>query len=407
VIAFLAIVYCLGMYLTFVKFRLLPFNLAAQILTGLVGFFGLLIILFGMNYTQPFSIGMVVSEYMTPVEARVPGRVTEVPVKNNVPVKKGDVLFKMDPQPYLDGFHAAEAGLAQADIETQNAITQAIQSVNAATANVQAMEASIQATESALQATKAHLALATTRLKEYTTLASKNAGSQFEVERYSTDVNSLTDQVAAQEQQIAAQQQQLSGAKAQLAQATAGLKTAEAMRPAMLAQYQAQVASAHWNLEQTTVYAPEDGVVTQLQLQPGAMASLTPVMVFVYRKPHTLLTTTLMQNYLNTFKVGAEAEVAFPALPGKILHAQVQAIELGTRSGQLDPGGQLDANLMPKPTDRMTVRLNLQEDLKSYLLPVGSSGYVSIRGEYWKDLFIIRQVIMRWYTWTNYLFVGY
>lgn len=406
-IAFLAIVYCLGMYLVFIKFRLLPFNLLAQILCGMVGFIGLLVILFGMNFTQPFSVGVVVSEYTTPIVARVPGRVTEVPVKNNIPVKKGDVLFKMDPQPYVDGVHAAESGLAQADIQTQNAITQASQGVNAATANVQALEAAIAATESAIKATKAHLALATTRLKEHTTLASKNAGSQFEVERYSADVNSMTEQVAAQEQQLAAQHQQLAAAKAQLAQATAGLHTAQTIRPAALAQYKSQLESARWNVEQTTVYAPEDGYVTQLQLQPGAMASLTPVMVFVYTKDRTLLTATVKQNYLNTFRPGAEAEVAFPALPGKILKAKVQNIELGTKAGQLDPGGQLDANRMPMPPERMTVRLILQDDVKSILLPVGASGFVSIRGDSWRSVFIIRQVIMRWYTWTNYLFAGY
>jgi len=406
-IAFLAICYCVGLYLVFIKFRLLPFNLPAQVLSALVGFIGLLIILFGMNFTQPFSIGMVVSEYTTPVMARVPGRVIEVPVRNNAPVKKGDVLFKMDPQPYLDGVRVAESGLAQADIQTNNSVTQATQSVNAATANVQAIEAAIRATESAMEATKAHLELSTTRLKEYATLASKNAGSQFEVERYSADVNSMTDQVAAQQQQIAAQQQQLAAAKAQLAQAAAALETAKAIRPATLAQYKSQLASAQWNMEQTTVYAPEDGFVTQLQLQPGAMASVTPVMVFVYSKGRTLLTATVMQNYLNTFKSGAEAEVAFPALPGKILKANVQTIELGTKSGQLDAGGNLDANHFPASTERMTVRLVLQEDVGSVLLPVGSNGYVSIRGESWRSLFIIRQVIMRWYTWTNYLFAGY
>jgi hypothetical protein len=45
--------------------------------------------------------------------------------------------------------------------------------------------------------------------------------------------------------------------------------------------------------------------------------------------------------------------------------------------------------------------------LKDIVIPIGTNGWVSIRGEDWKDLFIIRQVIMRWYTWTNYVFTGY
>lgn len=55
----------------------------------------------------------------------------------------------------------------------------------------------------------------------------------------------------------------------------------------------------------------------------------------------------------------------------------------------------------------MFVRLHLEDDLSNYVIPVGSSGWIAVRGESWKTLFIIRQVIMRWYTWTNYIFAGY
>ncbi len=406
-IAFLATVYCVSLYLIFIKYRLLPFNLVAQIAVGLVGFFGLLIVLFGMNFTQPFSVGVTVAEYTTPVVARVPGRVTEVLVQNNSPVRKGDVLFKMDPQPYLDQMHAAEAGLVQADVQTQNSITQSAQGVSAAQANVQALEAAIQATSAAMEATKAHLALAKTRLGEYTELATQHAGSQFEVERYATDVSSLTEQVAAQQQQIAAQRQQLAAGQAQYSQAVIALETARKLRPAVLGQANSQLQAARWNLEQTAVYAPDDGYVTQLQLQPGAMASLGPVMVFVYSRDRVLLIATMKQNYLNTFKPGAEAEMAFPAIPGKILKARVHSIERATGAGQLDPDGRLRTSRTPLPNDRMFVYLDLAGDLKGRILPVGANGFVSIRGESWRSLFIIRRVIMRWYTWLNYLAPGY
>jgi multidrug resistance efflux pump len=406
-IAFLAICYCVGLYLIFIRFRLLPFNLVAQICVGLVGFVGLLIILFGMNFTQPFTIGATLSEFTTPVVARVPGRVIEVPVQNNSRVKKGDVLFRMDPQPYLDSFHAAESGLQQADIQSSTSIIQASQNINAAAANVQALDAAIQATSAAIEATKAHLGLANTRLKEYTILASKNAGSQFEVERYSADVSSLTQQVTAQQQQMAAQQQQRAAAQAQLAQAQTALAMAQKMRPAVMEQARSQVAAAKWNVDQTTVHAPEDGYVTQLQLQPGAMASLTPVMVFVYSRNRTLVVATVMQNYMNTFKPGAEAEVAVPALPGKVLKGKVTSIELATGTGQLDPDGKLKSSYAPHPPDRMFITLRLEDDLHDRVLPVGANAWVAIRGDSWQELFIIRQVIMRWYTWTNYLFAGY
>lgn len=224
----------LGLYLVFIKFRLLPFNLLAQILVGAVGFIGLLVVLFGMNYTQPFSIGTTVSGLVTQIEARVPGKVIEVDVRDDSFVRKGEVLFRMDPQPYVDQLHHAQSAYAEAEIRTSTAILRTTQSVNSASAQVQAVEAQIQATQAAIGATESQLNLAKTRLKGYTELKSKNAGSLFEVERYETDVKSLTDQVAAQNQQVAAQEQQLAAAQAQLVQAQTAHQEAVRIQPDVL-----------------------------------------------------------------------------------------------------------------------------------------------------------------------------
>jgi len=137
------------------------------------------------------------------------------------------------------------------------------------------------------------------------------------------------------------------------------------------------------------------------------MASIGPVMVMVNERNTALLKVTVMQNYVNVIKPGEEAEVAVPALPGKILHAKVVSIERATGSGALYPEGRLKSSYEPTPPDRMFAILHLNEDIKGVVLPVGSSGWIAVRGEDWKDVFIIRQVMMRWYTWSNYVFTGY
>jgi multidrug resistance efflux pump len=406
-IAILGIVYCLGAYLVFVKFRLINFNLFWQIIVGIVGFFGLLTILYGMNYTQPFSVGGTVSGFTTQIEARVPGKIIEVDVKDNSSVKKGDVLFKMDPQPYLDELQHAEAEYAASQIRTSTAIQQATQTVNAANAQVQALKAEILGTQASISAQESDLTLKKTRLKEYSELKSKNAGSEFEVEKYETDVRSETDQIAARDQQLAAQQQGLIAAQAQQVQAQAALQEAISIQPDILAQQRAEVTHKQWSYDQTTVYAPDDGYVTQVTVQPGTMASIGPVMVMVNKRDTALLKVTVMQNYVNVIKPGEIAEVAVPALPGRILHAKVVGLEMATGSGALYPEGRLKSTYEPSPPDRMFAILHLEEDLKDVILPVGSSGWIAIRGEDWKDVFIIRQVLMRWYTWSNYVFTGY
>jgi multidrug resistance efflux pump len=407
-IAILGIIYCLGAYLVFIKFRLLKFNLFWQVVVGVVGFFGLLTILYGMNYTQPFSIGSTVSGLTTQIEARVPGKVIEVFVKDNASVKKGDPLFRMDPQPYIDELHHAQASYAEAQLRTANAILQDTQTVNAANAQVQAIQAQIQATRATISAEQSDLALKKTRLKEYTELKSKNAGSEFEVEKYETDVQSATDQIAARNQQMDAQQQGLIAAQAQQVQANTALQESISIQPEVLAAAKAEVTHDQWSYDQTTAYAPDDGYVTQVTLQPGTMVSIGPVMVLVNQRSNVLLKVTVMQNYVNVVKAGELAEVAVPAMPGRILHAKVVSVEKATGSGALYPDGRLKSSYEPSPPDRMFAILHIEdEDVKGFVLPVGSSGWIAIRGENWKTVFIIRQIMMRWYTWSNYVFTGY
>jgi multidrug resistance efflux pump len=406
-IAVLGIVYCLGAYLVFIKFRLLKFNLFWQIIVGVVGFFGLLTILYGMNFTQPFSIGGTVSGLTTQIEARVPGKVIEVNVTDNAAVKKGDVLFRMDPQPYEDELHHAQATYAEDTTRTSNAILQATQTVNAANAQVQGITAQIQATQATINAETSDLELKKTRLKEYTELKSKNAGSEFEVEKYETDVKSTTEQIVARNQQMAAQQQELIAAQAQQVQARTALQEAIQIQPEILAAAKAEVDHHKWSFDQTTALAPDDGYVTQVTLQPGTMASIGPVMVLVNQRTNVLLKVTVMQNYVNVIKPGEEAEVAVPALPGRILHGKVVSLEKATGSGALYPDGRLKSSYEPAPPDRMFAVLHIDEDLEGVVLPVGSSGWIAIRGEDWKTVFIIRQILMRWYTWSNYVFTGY
>ena len=83
------------------------------------------------------------------------------------------------------------------------------------------------------------------------------------------------------------------------------------------------------------------------------------------------------------------------------------AVERATGSGALYAEGRLKRAYEPAFPDRMYVILNLEDKFKDTILPIGTNGWISIQGEDWKELFIIRRVIMRWYTWTNFVFTGY
>ena len=65
-----------------------------------------------LNIFAPTTTDVRVVKYVVPIVSQVRGRVIEVPVENNRPVKKGDVLFRIDPTPYESEVNALEAQLA-------------------------------------------------------------------------------------------------------------------------------------------------------------------------------------------------------------------------------------------------------------------------------------------------------
>jgi len=79
-------------------------------------------ILMGMAYYHPASRKARIFYITTPILPNVRGLVTEVPVKPNVPLKKGDVLFKIDPTPYQAKVEEVKAQLTFAQKRLQDVI---------------------------------------------------------------------------------------------------------------------------------------------------------------------------------------------------------------------------------------------------------------------------------------------
>src|SRR5262249_23078767 len=110
----LILTYVAFCYVVFKLFRI-PVNqwsLATATLGGGVGIFLLLVV---MSYNHPFSANARIYFAVTPILPGVKGRVVEVPVESNVPLKEGDVLFRIDPAPYKFAVDRKKAALAEAE----------------------------------------------------------------------------------------------------------------------------------------------------------------------------------------------------------------------------------------------------------------------------------------------------
>ncbi len=116
-ITFLSLCYCILVWLIFFKLKLVEFNLRAKIIVTVIWVVGIGELLVLINLYQPYSEGAKVVQFTTPVVARVSGRIVEVSAQPNVPVKKGDVLFKIDPFPYQYEVDRLKAELVQKEAQ--------------------------------------------------------------------------------------------------------------------------------------------------------------------------------------------------------------------------------------------------------------------------------------------------
>ena len=161
-----------------------------------------------LNIFAPTTTDVRVVKYIVPIVSQVRGRVIEVPVENNRPVKKGDVLFRIDPTPYETEVRALEAQLVsdEAKVGAEQARLSETQArlPDAAASERQLNEQLKQAT-SQVAALQASLDLAKKRVAQNTELAATGAGNRFDLEQAQTNVTELTAQIAAAraaEQQI-------------------------------------------------------------------------------------------------------------------------------------------------------------------------------------------------------------
>jgi multidrug resistance efflux pump len=108
-----------------------------------------------------------------------------------------------------------------------------------------------------------------------------------------------------------------------------------------VAQIEAQLENANWELSQTTIRAPADGYVTLVTASVGDRAlQAQSAMSFIVENEITLV-GLFSQNGFQTVREGAPVDIVFDNIPGRIYHARVIAIPRGIGQGQIAVSGTL------------------------------------------------------------------
>ena len=373
-------IYSFFVWLIFFKFKWLPWNIISQVIVITLPIIGLTALILLLNIVAPSSHDIRVVNYVVPITPPVRGLVTEVPIEPNRPIKKGDVLFKVDPTPYQLTVQNFEAQIARLKVQ-----------LISAEASSRNLEESLKSATGQKDAIESKLKLSKLRLQQYKELAETGAGNKFDYEQAQADVANLEGQLAST---VAAEAQ----ARETLGAKTPGGEQDEVANvKAQIAQAEAELANAKWELSQTTYYAPADGTVVALTLRPGAMAvplPMTPAMNFIEDEQWIL--AIYHQNEVRKVKPGQEAEIAFKMYPGRIVKGKVDSIMWATAQGQLPIGTMNTAGgVAPIPPQSLAVRLLPDAKDKDIFLAAGAHGAGAVYTDSGHMIHIIRKVMVR------------
>ena len=166
----------------------------------------------------------------------------------------------------------------------------------------------------------------------------------------------------------------------------------------------AELDRKRWDLEQTTVRAPSEGYAAQVSLRPGQMAtpfSVTSAILFVPAE-RRLLVATFPQNTIAGITPGLEAEIAFPAYPGRIFSAKVARVQPIIPEGDVLGTGQLQSATAAGARGYVPVVFDYGEDVEALNLPTGAQASIAVYTHKFHALSIVRKIILRIKSWENY-----
>ncbi|WP_347266502.1 HlyD family secretion protein [Paracoccus sp. (in: a-proteobacteria)] len=271
-----------------------------------------------MERFTPTSSQAVVQAFVVPMAAEVSGRVAEVSVVDNAAVKAGQVLFRIDPRPYEIAVTEAESRLERIG-----------QTIGANTAKVDAAQARL--VEARARAVN----------------VSEQANRSFQLVERGIYAQSKHDEAKAA---LASAEASVAGAEAELAKAQQELGSSGADNP-QIKEALAALERARLDLIRTTVTAPADGAITNLQLAAGQFVGVGQRALTFVDSGTIWIAAAFKENSLEHISSGDPVEVVLDTLPGRIFKARVESVGWGATSSSLSA---VDANGLPVIRNRTT-----------------------------------------------------
>ncbi len=344
------------------------------------------------------------------ISSRVSGQVTHVYVSEEEFVHQGDPIAEIDPRDYQVAVEQAQAGLADAKAQYEQAqanlpithvqVSTLLQTsgsdVLGSQASVEQAEAQAQAAVARVQSAKAQALKSQLDVDRYTPLVAKDVISK---QQYDAAVAQATaDQgaldaaqrnVKAEQDTVELMQQRLAQSRSQENQSRrngpkqiAAEKARADAAAAAVKEAQAKLDMAKLNLSYTTVVAPVTGIVSRKSVAAGDNLSVGQSLMTIVPLTDLWVTANFKETQLSEMRVGQEVDLSVDALGGRKFTGKVAQIGGATGSSlSLFPPENATGNYV-KVVQRVPVRINftnLDKENKDYALRIGMSVEPTVR----------------------------
>ena len=292
-----------------------------------------------------------VDGHITPIASKIYGRVAEVLVTDNEPVKAGQVLVKIDPRDYQAALDQAKAALALAESEAASAgvdVPRTRENVASGTSNAdaqlsgaladlerarvtyeQARTSDLAWAQANIEKSKANAELAQADLARYKPLLDKGEISKQQYDAAKANADATASALRADQEKLAQAQRAVDITRAQALAAGARVEQAKAsvagahadlrqvsMRTsdaqgkfAKVQQAHAALSAAELNLGYTEVIAPVAGVATHKQVEPGQIVQQGQGLLVVVPLQDVWVTANFKETQLRRMRAGQKAYV--------------------------------------------------------------------------------------------------
>lgn len=314
------------------------------IIAGMFIFAGIItiVMLFVDNSAEKTDDAQI-EQYISPINVKVPGYISEIRFTEHQYVHKGDTLMIIDDREYIIALQQAQAALIDA---------QSGKKVIGNTANTASTSAAV--FESTIKEAELRMEKLQRDYDRYSRLLERKATTPVVVEQYRTELDMAKARVGALIQQREAAHSTVSEVNQRRENADAAIMRAEAA-----------VDMARLNLSYTVITAPADGFLGRRSIEVGQLVNPGQTITTLMPDGSKWVVANFKETQMAHIRIGQKAEIRVDAIPGQVFNGTISAISSATGSKYSMIPTDNSAGNFVKIQQRIPVRIDFTDSLSA------------------------------------------